>query len=321
MTKTNPFEQLLDYFNTQEHQNKKSPVKEVTLKKVEKVEINDTKKLIEESKIYGYIPGDTFEHPPPKKSDGFSVSKFESMMRAKLIEEHKKMQSYERPYISVSELCSCIRQCYYNRMKYPVNPKKLYTFSYLYLIQKIGNVIHDIIQELYNFSETEKTVVSERFKVKGRVDGIRDNFLIEIKSIDLEKFKNQYIKEHYLQAIIYAYILNKEYNYNIDTITIIYVIRNLKRIVPFDLPINDKLAESVLNKAPILKSALTSLQVPEPFGSTKDNCTFCLHRKQCEEDKCEMMIQPFKQKKKPKKIKKANPPMPEKDDKRTAFLL
>lgn len=322
-TQNNPFDQLLDYLNSQEKQKKKPPVKEPIPKKVEKVEVSDTKKLIEESKIYGYIPGETFEHPPPKKSEGFDVSKFESMMRAKLIEEYKKGQSYERPYISVSELCSCIRQCYYVRMKYPVNLKKLYTFSYLYLIQKVGNVIHDIIQELYNFAETEKTVVSERFKVKGRVDGIRDSFLFEIKSIDFEKFKNQYIKDHYIQAIIYAYILNKEYNYNIKTITLIYVIRNLKKIVPFDLPINDELAESYLNNAPILKSSLETLQIPEPFGSTKEKCKYCLYKKQCEQDKCEMIQQPFKKKeKKAVKKKKTKAPIPtEKPDKKSAFLL
>ena len=320
-TLNNQFVQLLDYLNTQEQLKKKPPVKELIQKKVKKKEVTDTKKLIEESKIYGYIPGETFENPPPKKSNGFDTSKFENMMRAKLIEEHKKRQSYERPYISVSELCSCIRQCYYDRMKYPVNTKNLYRFSYLYLIQKVGDVIHNIIQELYNFSETEKTIVSERFKVKGRVDGIKDDFLIEIKSIDFEKFKNQYIKEHYIQAIIYAYILNKDYNYNIKTITIIYVIRNLKRIVPFDLPINNKLAESILNKAPILKSALESHQVPEPFGSTKEICKFCLYKKQCEEDKCEMLIQPFKQKKKENNIKKTKPSVTKQHDRKTAFLL
>lgn len=310
----NPYEKLVDYLKSQDKQKKKPPVKRSISKKVEKEEISDTKKLIEESKIYSYIPGETFEQPPPKKSNGFNVEKFESMMRAKLIEEYKKMQSYERPYISVSELCSCIRQCYYVRMKYPVKTKKLYTFSYLYLIQKVGNVIHDIIQELYNFSEVEKTIVSERFKVKGRVDGIRDSFLFEIKSIDLEKFKNKYIKEHYLQAIIYAYILNKEYNYKIKTITLIYVIRNLKKIVPFDLPINNELAESILNKAHILKSAIDSMHIPEPFGSTKELCKFCLYRKQCEEDKCEIKTQPFKKKSNKK-------PTSKKKDKQTAFIL
>ena len=294
----NPYEKLLDYLKAQEQPKKKSPAKEVIPKKVKKVEISETKKLIEESKIYGYIPGESFENPPPKKSEGFDVSKLESMMRAKLIEEHKKSQSYERPYISVGELCSCIRQCFYIRMKYPFDIKNLYTFSYLYLMQKVGNVIHDVIQELYGFSEVEKTILSEKYKVKGRLDGVRDKFIFEIKSLDADKFKNQYVKEHYLQAIIYAYILNTEYNYNIETITIIYVMRNLRRIVPFDLPISDKLAESLLSKAPILKAALDTHQVPDPFGATNDTCKYCLYQKQCSEDKCNEILQPFKKKQK-----------------------
>ena len=315
----NPFEQLLEYLVSQDQPKKKLPVKENKSKKVENAEVSDTKKLIEESKIHGYIPGKTVEQPPPKKSKGFNVSKFETMMRAKLIEEHKKLQSYERPYISVSELYLCIRQVYYNRLKYPVDTKELYTFAYLYLMKRVGSVIHDTIQELYNFSETEKTVVSERFKVKGRVDGIRDSFLFEIKSIDFEKFKNQYLREHYLQAVVYAYILNKEYNYNIKTITIIYVIRNLKRIVPFDLPVDNKLAESLLSKAPILKSSIESLQVPDPIGATQESCQYCMYKKQCKEDKPSKVIQPFNKKK--KDIKKVQVKNKKDDDKKTAFLL
>jgi hypothetical protein len=314
----NEYERLLEYLISQDQLKNKAPVKEKKLKKVENVEISNTKKLIEDSKIYGYIPGKTVEHPPPKKSKGFNVSKFESIMRAKLVEEYKKIQSYERPYVSVSELYSCIRQVYYNRLKYPVDAKRLYTFAYLYLIQRVGNVIHDVIQELYNFSEVEKTIVSERFHVKGRVDGIRDRFLFEIKSIDFEKFKNQYIREHYLQAVVYAYILNKEYNYSIDTITIIYVIRNLKRIVPFDLPVDDKLAESLLSKAPILKSSIDNLQVPDPIGATQESCRYCVYIDQCKEDKIVKVSQPFMKKK--KKVKEVE--IEQKgDDKKSAFLL
>lgn len=328
--RNNPYEDLLKYFKTQEQQHqKKPPVKESLQKKVEKPEISETKKLLEESKIHGYKPA-TFENPPPKKSDGFDVATFEKMMRAKLVEEHKKLQSYERPYISVTELTTCTRQCYYNRMKYPVDNKQLYTFSYLYIIQKVGNTIHDVIQGLYNFSETEKTVLSERYKVKGRVDGIRDSFIFEIKSIDPEKFKNKYVREHYMQAVIYAYILNKEYGYNIKTITIIYVLRSLKKIVPFDLPLDDNLAESLLSKAPILKSSLDSHTVPDPFGATKDTCNYCLYIKQCKEDRCTNVIQPFNKKSKKKETKtedpisksKKKPPIPkEEKDKRTAFIL
>lgn len=314
----NPYEKLFDYLVQQETKtNKKTPiVKEI--KKAAKVETTNTKKLIEESKIFAYIPGETFEKPPPKKSDGFDITKFESMMRAKLIEEYKKLQSYERPYISVSELYTCLRQCFYVRMRYPVDFKKLYQYPYLYLIQRVGNEIHSVIQDLYEFSETEKTIVSEKFKVKGRLDGIRDSFLYEIKSIDADKFKNEYIKEHYLQGIIYAYILNTEYQYNIKTITIIYVIRNCKRIIPFDLPVDHKLAESLLSRSLILKSSLETSQILDPFGSTNETCKYCLYRKQCEDDVCKEVIQPFRRKKKPPKAPIA--PKPKKDHK-TAFIL
>jgi hypothetical protein len=313
----NPFERLLQYLDTQEKPKKKPPVQEKSLqKKVEKKEVSVTKQLIEESKIHSYIPGETFEDPPPKASEGFVVSSFEKMMRAKLLEEYKKSQSYERPYISVTELCNCIRQCYYQRMKYPVDTKKLYSFSYLYLIQKVGNTIHDTIQELYGFSETEKTIVSDKFKVKGRVDAIKDKYLCEIKSIDFEKFKNKYIKEHYYQSCVYAYILNTDYNYNIEIITIIYVIRNLKKIVPFDLPINNKLADTLLSKAPILLSALQNTQVPDPFGAKKETCKYCLYKKYCEGDTCSQVIQPFKEKKQAKKKV-----IPENKNPKSAFLL
>jgi hypothetical protein len=315
---TNPFERLVEYLDNQEQLKKQPPAKEkVKRKKVEKSNLTNTKQLIEESKIHSYIPGENFEIPPPKKSKGFVVDEFEKMMRAKLVEEYKKIHSYERPYISVTELCSCIRQCYYTRMKYPIDANKLYGFSYLYLIQKVGNTIHDTIQDLYSFSEVEKTIVSDRFKVKGRVDAIRGNYLCEIKSIDLEKFKNKYIKEHYHQACAYTFILNHEYNYNIKTITIIYVIRNLKKIVPFDLPVNDDIANVLLSKAPILLSSLQSTQVPDPFNATKEMCKYCLYKKYCEDDNCSTIVQPFK---KINKVPKKKEPQ-EKIDKKTAFLL
>jgi len=316
---SNQYDQILDYLKTQELKKpkRKKPAKEVKPKKTEKKESKvDTKKLLEDSKIHSYIPDDKFD--VDSKSLGFSVKKFAAMMRAKLIEEHKKLQSYERPYISVTELCDCIRKCYYVRMRYPVNLNKLYNYPYLYIIQKVGNEIHEVIQGLYDFSETEKTVVSERFKVKGRIDGIRESFLCEIKSIADDKFKNTYIKEHYVQANIYAYILNEEYDYKIDTITIIYVMRSLKRIVAYDLPVDKQLAESILNRAPILKSSLESTQVPDPFGATNETCKYCLYQKQCREDKPNEVLQPFMKKQKAKPEPKKQPV---KKTKKDAFLL
>lgn len=305
----NEYKKLLNYLESQNRE--KPPTKEVVAKKVEKPKVSETERMLEESKIHGYVPGQTFKKLPESK--GFNIPKFENMMRGKLIEEYKKSQSYERPYISVSELTNCLRQCYYNRMRYPVNLNKLFNFAYLFLIQKVGNQIHAVIQEIYGFSEVEKTVVSERFKVKGRVDGIQESFLFEIKSIDADKLANSYIKEHYLQGLIYAYILNTEYDYEIKTITIIYVKRDLKNIIPFDLPVDYKLAESLLNRAPILKSALETHQIPDPFGATKEHCKYCVFQSQCKEDEPKEILQPFKKKKKKSETKE--------EKKKTAFLL
>lgn len=312
---SNQYDQLLNYLQSQNKPVKVAPAK--SQEKKEQKKSLDTKTIIEQSKIHSYIPSDKFDID--SKSLGFSVKKFTTMMRAKLIEEHKKLQSYERPYISVTELCSCIRQCYYVRMRYSVNLNKLYQFPYLYLIQKVGNEIHSVIQSLYDFAETEKTVVSERFKVKGRVDGIREGFLCEIKSIDESKFKNTYIKEHYIQANIYAYILNTEYDYKINTITIIYVIRNLKRIVAYDLPVDNKLAESILSRAPILKSSIESSRVPDSFGATNETCKYCLFKDVCKNDKPYELLQPFLQKQ--KNPVKQKTPIKEKQEKKSAFLL
>jgi len=316
---SNQYDQLLDYLKTQKAPTKKkTPAKESKPKKIAKPEEKvDTKKLLEDSKIHSYIPDDKFDIE--SKSLGFSVKKFTTMMRGKLIEEHKKLQSYERPYISVTELCDCIRKCYYVRMRYPVNLNKLYNYPYLYIIQKVGNEIHEVIQGLYDFAETEKTVVSERFKVKGRIDGIRESFLCEIKSISDDKFKDTYIREHYVQANIYAYILNEEYDYKINTITIIYVMRSLKRIVAYDLPVDKKLAESILNRAPILKSSIETSQVPDPFGSTDETCKYCLYRNQCKDDKPHEVLQAFA--KKQKSTPKANKQAPAKKSRKEAFLL
>lgn len=313
VNQNNPYDELCKYLEKQQPLNKKSIIK----KKSKKIKFDN---FVKDFKINSDVPGKQFKQPSLKESKGFNVSHFESLMKAKLIDSFKKSQNYERPYISVGELYSCIRQCYYSRMKYSFDIDKLYKFSYLYLILEVGKLVHKIIQDLYEFDEIEKVIISKKFHVKGRIDGIKGDCALEIKTIDNDKFKNQYIKEHYIQSCIYAYILNTEYNYSLKYITLIYVSRNLKRIVPFDLPIDNNIALEALNKAPILKSALNSFKVPEPFGSTKDLCHFCLYLDHCKKDQCTKVKQPFKAKyvDKIKNDKKSDVKYP---NIKTAFLL
>jgi len=316
MLANDSYSKLLLYLENENKISATSKIKQKKKPEVKKKDLKDeTKKLLEEST-------DLFSDVSYKinnSSKGFDVIRFESLMRSKLIDNYKKLESYERPYISVSELYSCLRKTYYIRSRFPIDIKKQFQFSYLYMIQKIGNNVHDIVQELYDFTEVEKTIISQKYKVKGRIDSIKENFLYELKTIDPPKFKGKYIDEHYYQGLIYAYILNSEYNYNIDTITIVYIPRDLKRIIPFDLPVNNSLAKSFLNRAPILLSSLSKKIPPDPIGSNAEQCKWCLYKEYCKKDETNMEL-PFL-----KKANKTNKPKKEKpkysSEKDSTFLL
>jgi len=287
---TNDLGNLISYLEKQKRP--VGPPKTVVDKETTKKEVvQNTKKILEE--CTGKIHADNPFTKTIRESKGFDVYKFESLMRSKLIDGHKRGQSYERPYISVTELNTCVRRNYYVRMKYPVDVAKQYQFAYLYLINQVGNTVHDVIQTLYDHTEVEKTIISEAFKVKGRVDGIRDNFLLEYKTIDVNKFKNVYFDAHYIQCLIYAYILNHEYNYNIDTITIVYVTRDLKRVIPFDLELDDKRALSLLKRAPMILESIAKKSVPDVIGADAEQCKYCPYVSICAEDPTDTP-QPFK---------------------------
>jgi hypothetical protein len=317
MTLANEYENLLRYL-----ENQKQPVKEVKQKKTKKeikkeVASDNTKKILEEATIEEFKVLSDINNKKSDISSGFNINEFESMMRSKLIEEYKTSQSYERPYISCGELYNCLRQSYYSRKRYQIDITSQFKFSYLYLIQKVGNTIHEIFQNLYNFSQVEKTIVSEKYKVKGRIDGIKGSVLYEIKSIDANKFNGKFIKEHYFQGLIYAYILLTEYDYKIDKITIIYVFRDLKNIKAFDLDVDPILAKQFLERAPVLLTALESNTPPECIGATKDSCKWCPYIKYCEKDGFKKYKPPFFKKNDSEKSNESS----NRNDDKTAFLL
>jgi len=264
----NPYEKLLQYL-----QNQKQVSKDEVIRK-EKVEF--TKELIESSKFYGFEPEEN------ESSKFFSVDLLKEKFCKVLLDEFKAQQKYERPYISVDEICSCIRQCYYKRKKYHIDEKKFCSYPFVYLIRSIGISIHKCIQEVYDFDEIEKKIQIDKFMVRGRVDAIKGDTVFEIKTFD--KFINQIQPEHYNQVNIYAYILNSEYDYKVDNLTLIYVSQNGRIVLPLDAKPRKDVAEKLLNRALILKSSLETHQVPDPFGSNDKLCTWCLYQKYCNQD-------------------------------------
>lgn len=296
----NEYEILLSYLDKQKKPEKKKP-ELLKPKSFEDIQIEQlrTKKLIDNSQENISIKIET----PKNKSVGFDVDKFENLMRSHLIDDYKKLQSYERPYISVTELFYCCRKSYYSRMKYQTDLKKQFNFAYLDLINRVGNTVHEYVQEIYNFTEVEKTIISEKYKVKGRIDAMYENFLYEFKTLDEKKFKGIYLVEHYYQPLIYAYILNSEYNYNIKTITLVYFFRdNLKR-KPYtvDLPTDDKIAISFLEKATLIQNSILKKEVPEPYNCNEEQCRWCPYITFCEKDSS-MISKSFENKKKQEKV-------------------
>jgi len=289
------YDQLLSYLKKHEPKTG-TQEKEINEKQHRKKLQKDTKKLLD-SCIESPKKSKNKKFNFSKKDDtGFDVEKFESLMRSKLIDESKRLQSYDRPYISVTEVISCIRKSYYQRQKYTIDIKSQYRFAYVSLITHVGDAVHNFIQDLYDFEEVEKTIISEKYKVKGRIDGLRGKYLIEIKTIDEDKFKGTYIPQHYHQGLVYTDILNNEYNYSISTITIVYVLRNLKKIYPFDLPYKPSLSSSFLDNAVILRQALASKKTPEPMNANKEQCRFCPYIKYCMKDGSSKIELPFNKK-------------------------
>ena len=273
----NEFENLLDYLDKNKVKvNKPSIIKKEVVKNKPNLNIEEYRS------IRADIPQSS-----QNNSEGFDVDFFKGILRKKLIDKYYKMMNYERPYISVSELLDCPRKIFYTRLKYPVEESKLFNWPYLYLIQKIGDDVHNILQSLIGYDDIEKTIKDEDFKVKGRIDAIKGNYLIEFKTIDDKKFKNEYLRNHYHQGLIYTYILNKNYEKEIDTITIVYVLRSLSQIHSFDVPYDEEIAKDLLNNAIHLRDCLESKMIP---STVKDDCKYCLYKKYCDKEEEKPLI-------------------------------
>jgi hypothetical protein len=101
---------------------------------------------------------------------------------------------------------------------------------------------------------------------------------------------------------------------------LIYVFRdNLKRDpVAFDLPLDNDLAKSLLERALLLQDNIQKKEVIDPIGSSKDQCYYCEFKSFCEKD-TSTNPKPYKtkeqkQEKKPQEIKQEK-------KKETVFLL
>jgi len=221
-------------------------------------------------------------HPVSK---GFDVSKFKQNLIKRLIDDYKSYENYERPYLSVGEILSCMRAVYFARKKYAIDYYKKFSFPFLLFFQERGIALHRIVQNAYGMEKIDYTIISKVYKVKGKCDGVLGNFLYEIKIVDPDKFTGTYNPKDFNQANIYAYILNSEYKTKFDTITLVYVIGDLKHVIPIDVPVDMPKGQKMMQKASVLWSCIRENKIPEDNFCVMDECNFCAYKKYCEPKK------------------------------------
>lgn len=238
-----------------------------------------TKEMMKETEVFSFVPAHVKKKYP---TEGFNVRLLEEQLIKKMVENHKRLQSYERPYVSVSEILNCLRACYYFRKKYSIDLNKKFNYPYLYIRRKVGDAVHEAIQEVYNFEEVEKTVISEKFHVKGRLDGLSDIYVIDFKPS--AEMRTEVDSKHYDQGNIYSTILNTEYGYSIEKIVIVYYILDFKDMQVFVDRIDLKRGLGFLNRGKLLKEHLDNSTLIDPIGATEKECGYCPYIKYCEKD-------------------------------------
>ena len=102
---TSDFSKLLNYLDDQEKKNNRykqnKPQKKKIIKiKKEKSSIENLLEDIKTKEIKYKKNSIVYE----TKSIGFNVTRFENLMKSRLIDNAKRLTSYDRPYISVNEL-------------------------------------------------------------------------------------------------------------------------------------------------------------------------------------------------------------------------
>jgi hypothetical protein len=277
----NEFDELLEYLNSSEN-------KKTSKKIIKNLEVTQKQQVAQkEVKVEDYNMLHSDVRPvvslTSQSSIGFDVQRFNDLCLNRLKYQYETGQNYERTYYSVTELLQCIRSIYFQRLKFKADLDKLFTYPPLLLIQEVGKQVHKIVQSVYGFEETEKTVIDKKYNVKGKVDSIIKNFLYELKTIDAEKFKGSYLNDHFNQGCIYSYILNENYNYNIDTISIVYFLRDFKKIYSFDVKYDKEVALKFLNKALVLKQCIETKTIPSITDDT-EQCLFCSYKENCSKD-------------------------------------
>jgi hypothetical protein len=204
-------------------------------------------------------------------------------------EEIYKRTTYQKKTVNAYDLVGCIRKVYYAIKGVEERPAPN-SYPYGELVTSMGNAVHDILQKrLPSDSNELKIKISDAYDI---VINVRSDILwnpevvVEIKTKDIAPKTAE--PEHVVQAMIYAYLLNKYHNYNIQLVQVLYVARGKVDISIIDVPITPDYMLKVGNKIEKFTSSLMTYvdkDVPPPMDHqyvTTKACVFCNYKHECQ---------------------------------------
>lgn len=181
-------------------------------------------------------------------------------------------------YLRPSEISECEYKIFFFKTQAEKDSSFDVKYPYSMMMRDTGTFLHAYIQLLYKFDKTEVPFYDEEYKVKGRIDGIIDNTIIEIKTV--KSF--DYQQSHVNQALLYSYFLNKTGEYDIKDFEIVMLNRNLKefQVNKYYLSDLDDDLNGLLEK---IKKLNYSIENKNSFLLKKDknSCIFCQFKNIC----------------------------------------
>ena len=240
------------------------------------------------------IPSDIKAIEPPVEkieSIGFDSKRFNTLLKSKILEDSLGTSDYQKPYFSVDEICSCIRKTFYERLQFPPDMSKTFLQPFKFVSKIAAVKVEEIVKKVYDFDEVNKVVVSEKFRIKDRVDAINKDCLVKL-FLEAER-QTEYKVDDYYKSVILAYILNTEHDYNIKHVTLVYFYNNFSESSSFDIVVKQKIAESYLTRPTALVSWIQKKVTPDPYGSDINQCNDCPYISFCEKDDTVEVKKPF----------------------------
>ncbi|HDI74370.1 MAG: hypothetical protein DRJ52_01260 [Thermoprotei archaeon] len=169
--------------------------------------------------------------------------------------------------VYVTEITQCLRKSWYRRtLAEPPSDNKV-------VLMVMGDGAHFLLKESFPLGAGEELVEREYegVKIRGRVDRLLEDSLIEFKTVS--RIPKQPYDSHVAQSQLYMWLFNKPKAY------IVYVSRSDGRVKAYEIARDEEAIASLLQRVKKFSDALKKGAIPEPEQSKL--CEYCEYLNIC----------------------------------------